>query len=197
VGAKNPVTLCHLGILADQAAKAVAAENPDISTQGRWMRTPGRRALLQCSVRAMKVVTAPRKAHLDSDWPSAAADAFSAVGAFLVGFVLLRREHRREADQAEDERRAQAARVSAWVEIIRKVDGSRELAFHIHNASGMPIYEVELPLLARHGEQQGAEFVGGERIPTDLRRWIIIGCPRPMWLIVACDGTASADRRRG
>ena len=100
---------------------------------------------------------------MDSAWLSAAADAFSAVGtvgAFVVGFVLLRREHHREADRAEDERRAQAARISAWVEIIRKVDGSRELAFHIHNASAMPIYEVELPLPARRDEEPGAEFVG-------------------------------------
>ena len=100
---------------------------------------------------------------MDSDLLSAGADAFSAVGtvgAFVVGFVLLRREHRREADRAEDERRAQAERISAWVEIIRKVDGGRELAFHIHNASAMPIYEVELPLPARDGEEPSAEFVG-------------------------------------
>lgn len=38
--------------------------------------------------------------------------AVGTVGAFVVGFVLLRREHRREADRAEDERRAQAARIS-------------------------------------------------------------------------------------
>jgi hypothetical protein len=100
---------------------------------------------------------------LGSDAVSAAADVFSAVGtvgAFLVGFLLLRREHHREADRAEDERRAQAARISAWVELVRKIDGSRELAFHIHNASAMPIYEVELPLPARGHEEQGAEFVG-------------------------------------
>ncbi|GAB1690798.1 hypothetical protein [Krasilnikovia sp. M28-CT-15] len=100
---------------------------------------------------------------MDSDWLSAFADVFSAVGtvgAFLVGFLLLRREHRREADRAEDERRAQAARISAWVELIRKVDGGRELAFHIHNASDMPIYEVELPMPTRDGEEPGSEFVG-------------------------------------
>src|SRR4029450_7064019 len=100
---------------------------------------------------------------LDSDGLSAFADVFSAVGtvgAFGLGFLLLRREHRREADRAEDERRAQAERISAWVEIIRKVDGGRELAFHVHNASAMPIYEVELPLPARGGEEPSAEFVG-------------------------------------
>ncbi|OJF10739.1 hypothetical protein BG844_30210 [Couchioplanes caeruleus subsp. caeruleus] len=94
---------------------------------------------------------------------SAFADVFSAVGtvgAFLVGFLLLRREHRREADRAEDERRAQTERISAWVELTRKVDGGRDLAFHIHNASDMPIYEVELPMPARNGEQPDAEFVG-------------------------------------
>ena len=100
---------------------------------------------------------------MDSGWLSASADAFSAVGtvgAFVVGFVLLRREHHREADRAEDERRAQAARISAWVEMIRRVDGSREVAFHIHNASAMPIYEVELPIPAQEGDEVGAEFVG-------------------------------------
>ena len=100
---------------------------------------------------------------MDSDWLSAFADTFSAVGtvgAFLVGFLLLRREHRREADRAEDERRAQAARISAWVELTLKQDGSRELALHIHNASAMPIYEVELPLPAPGNEAPAAEFVG-------------------------------------
>jgi hypothetical protein len=100
---------------------------------------------------------------LDSDWLGAIADTFAAigtVGAFLVGFLLLRREHHREAGRAEDERRAQAERISAWVELIRKVDGSRELDFHIHNASAMPIYEVELPLPARGDEEPGSEFVG-------------------------------------
>ncbi|BCJ50425.1 hypothetical protein Asp14428_19000 [Actinoplanes sp. NBRC 14428] len=100
---------------------------------------------------------------MDSGWLGAIADSFAAVGtvgAFLVGFLLLRREHRREADRAEDERRAQAERISAWVELTRKVDGSRDLAFHIHNASDMPIYEVELPMPARDGEEPGSEFIG-------------------------------------
>ena len=96
------------------------------------------------------------------DWLSTGANLFSAVGtvgAFVVGFVLLRREHRREADRAEDERRAQAARISAWVELYRKPDGTRELAFHIHNASDMPIYEVELPLPTPTNDDR-TEFVG-------------------------------------
>ena len=100
---------------------------------------------------------------MDSQTISASAEVFSAVGtvgAFLVGFLLLRREHRREADRAEDERRAQAASISAWVELHRKPDGGRELAFHIHNASDMPIYDVELPLPAPPGEERPAEFVG-------------------------------------
>lgn len=96
------------------------------------------------------------------NWISVGADAFSAVGtvgAFVVGFTLLRKEQRREAHRTEDERRAQAARISAWVEVYRKQDGGREIAFHIHNASDMPIYEVELPL---PGEKEGQEpeFVG-------------------------------------
>ncbi|MBT8226367.1 MAG: hypothetical protein HKP61_01975 [Dactylosporangium sp.] len=100
---------------------------------------------------------------MDSDTIGAAAEVFSAigtVGAFALGFVLLLREHRREAERTEDERRAQAARISAWVEVYRSQEGTRELAFHIHNASDMPIYEVELPLPARFGEDQTTEFIG-------------------------------------
>ncbi|MFC7278573.1 hypothetical protein ACFQS1_31730 [Paractinoplanes rhizophilus] len=100
---------------------------------------------------------------MGSDAISTAADIFSAVGtvgAFLVGFILLRQEHRREAGRTEDERRAQAERISAWVELIRTVDGGRQVAFHVHNASDMPIYEVELPIPARLEEDAGSEFVG-------------------------------------
>jgi hypothetical protein len=100
---------------------------------------------------------------LGSDWLNTASNVFQSVGtvgAFVTGFVLLRRELRREADRAEDERRAQAARVSAWVEMYRRNDGTRELAFHVHNASDMPIYEVELPLPAPAGEEPTTEFIG-------------------------------------
>jgi hypothetical protein len=100
---------------------------------------------------------------LASEWVAAGAEVFSAVGtvgAFLVGFLLLRREHRREADRAEDERRAQAARISAWIELHRRPDGTRELAFHIHNASDMPIYDVELPMPAPANQERAIEFVG-------------------------------------
>jgi hypothetical protein len=100
---------------------------------------------------------------LGDDWLSASANVFSAVGtvgAFVVGFVLLRKEQRREADRSEDERRAQEARISAWVEMYRRPDGTRELALHVHNASDMPIYEVELPLPAPPGEEREPEFVG-------------------------------------
>jgi hypothetical protein len=102
---------------------------------------------------------------LGSDWVNAAASIFSAlgtVGAFVVGFVLLRREQNREAERAEDERRGQAARISAWVEAYRKPDGTRELAFHIHNASDMPIYEVELPMpdASQPGDDRDVEFIG-------------------------------------
>lgn len=98
-----------------------------------------------------------------NSWVDTGVNLFSAVGtigAFIVGFALLRREHRREADRTEDERRAQAARISAWVEMYHKSDGTRELAFHIHNASDMPIYEVELPLPAPPDEERVVEFVG-------------------------------------
>lgn len=100
---------------------------------------------------------------MDSDWVATAADVFSAlgtVGAFVVGFVLLRREQNREAERAEDERRGQAAKISAWVEAYRKPDGTRELAFHIHNASDMPIYEVELPMPEASGDDRDVEFIG-------------------------------------
>jgi hypothetical protein len=100
---------------------------------------------------------------LASDWLGTGAEVFSAVGtvgAFLVGFLLLRREHRREADRAEDERRDQAARISAWVEAERRPDGSRQVAFHIHNASEMPIYEVELPLPVPAQQEPAEEFIG-------------------------------------
>jgi hypothetical protein len=126
---------------------------------------------------------------LDSDAVSALADSFGAVGtvgAFLVGFLLLRREHRREAERAEDDRRAQAERISAWIELTRKIDGSRELAFHIHNASAMPIYEVELPLPSRGEQEPSSEFVGlvppGQTIqraaPTEWLRSYVV--PEPV-----------------
>lgn len=85
--------------------------------------------------------------------------AVGTVGAFIVGFILLRAEHRREADRSEDERRSQAERISAWVEVYRKPDGMREIAFHVHNASDMPIYEAEIPLPSPSNEEQ-TEFVG-------------------------------------
>lgn len=100
---------------------------------------------------------------MGSAWLDTASNVFAAlgtVGAFVTGFVLLRREQAREADRTEDERRAQAARVSAWVEMYRRTDGVRELALHVHNASDMPIYEVELPLPAPAGEEPGSEFIG-------------------------------------
>jgi hypothetical protein len=46
------------------------------------------------------------------------------------------------------------------VEAYRKPDGGREIAFHIHNASEMPIYEVELPLSGPESDDGRAEFVG-------------------------------------
>jgi len=55
-GAENPVSLCDLGILVNQSAEPIPAENPGVCAQDRWMRTPGRRALLQCPVGPMSVV---------------------------------------------------------------------------------------------------------------------------------------------
>ena len=98
---------------------------------------------------------------MPSEWIIVIVDALSAVvtvGAFAVGFVLLRKEHRREAARAEDERRLQAIKVSAWVEAHATGYGGRELHFHVHNASGMPIYEVSL-LTPEEGTHE-AEFIG-------------------------------------
>jgi hypothetical protein len=53
VGAGNPVTLCDLGILADQAAEPISPKNPDICARSRWMRAPGGRALLQRPMRVL------------------------------------------------------------------------------------------------------------------------------------------------
>ena len=73
---------------------------------------------------------------------------------------LLRKEQQREASRSEDERRAQAARVSAWLETRPTAHGGRELLFHVHNASDMPIYEVELPMPDGEGEGRDVEFIG-------------------------------------
>lgn len=100
---------------------------------------------------------------MGTDWINTASNVFQSVGtvgAFVTGFVLLRREHRREADRTEDERRSQASRVSAWVELYLTPTGSRELMLHIHNSSDMPIYEVELPLPTRGDAEPDTEFVG-------------------------------------
>jgi hypothetical protein len=56
VGAENPVTLCDLGILADQAADSVTPHYPYIGAWSRWMRASGRRALLQRPMGPMSVV---------------------------------------------------------------------------------------------------------------------------------------------
>lgn len=98
---------------------------------------------------------------LSPDWVSIYVDAAAALGtmgAFVVGFVLFRREHRREEGRTEDDRRSQAVKVSAWMEAQRTGQGGRELLFFVHNASEMPIYEVSLP---RPDEQTDeAEFIG-------------------------------------
>jgi hypothetical protein len=95
-----------------------------------------------------------------------AADIFSAlgtVGAFGVALYLLRQEQQREADRSQDERRAQASQVSAWLEARPTVNGGRSLFFFVHNASDMPIYEVSLPAFASTGTESVAEeaqFIG-------------------------------------
>ena len=98
---------------------------------------------------------------LSADWASVLVDALAALGtmgAFAVGFVLFRREHRREETRAEDERRSQAVKVSAWVEAQRTAPGGRDVLFFVHNASDMPIYEVSLST-PDDGDDE-AEFIG-------------------------------------
>ena len=85
--------------------------------------------------RALPVRRRPRPTWADAtvlsaDWASVVVDAVAAIGtlgAFAVGFVLLRREHHREAARAEDDRRSQAVKVSAWVEAQRTAQGGREV----------------------------------------------------------------------
>jgi hypothetical protein len=95
------------------------------------------------------------------EWVGVAVEALSAVGtigAFGIGFVLLRQEHRREEARNEEARRLQAVKVSAWVEAKPGPHGGRELLFHVHNASEMPIYEVSLPMPDEDAHE--AEFIG-------------------------------------
>ena len=51
-----PVTLCDLGIFADQAAEPVPTQDPDIRADSGRTLTPGRRALAERPVRPMNVV---------------------------------------------------------------------------------------------------------------------------------------------
>lgn len=98
-----------------------------------------------------------------TDVINSAGNLFSAVGtvgAFATGFVLLRREQRREEARREEEHRSQAVKVSAWVEAERNRDGDHELWFRVHNASDMPLYEVEILLPAPPGEPSESEHLG-------------------------------------
>src|SRR3954471_25004748 len=98
---------------------------------------------------------------LDPDWVSVyvhGAAAIGTMGGFLGGCALCRREHRREEGRAEDDRRSQAVKVSAWVEAQRTGQGGRELLFFVHNASDMPIYEVSLP--SPEEDRDEGEFIG-------------------------------------
>jgi hypothetical protein len=98
---------------------------------------------------------------VSADWASVLLDGVSAVGtlgAFGVGFILFRREYHREEAHAEDERRSQAVKVSAWVEAQRTAQGGQQVLFYVHNASDMPIYEVSLPTPDEDDDE--VEFIG-------------------------------------
>ena len=56
VGAEYPVTLCDLGIFADQAAEPVPPQDPDIRVHNGRTLTSSRRALAERPVRAMNVI---------------------------------------------------------------------------------------------------------------------------------------------
>jgi hypothetical protein len=56
VGAEYPVTLCDLGIFADQAAEPVPPQDTDIRVHNGRTVTPSGRALAERPVRAMNVV---------------------------------------------------------------------------------------------------------------------------------------------
>jgi hypothetical protein len=140
---------------------------------------------------------------LGTEWIDTTANVFASVGtvgAFVTGFVLLRQEHRREAERTEEERRSQAARVSAWVEIHRAPDGTRELMFHVHNASDMPIYEAELPLPTRGADEQITEFVGlvppGQTVRRAAPRDWMTSYAGPEPIIIEFLDSAGAQWRR-
>lgn len=99
-----------------------------------------------------------------AEWIGTGANVFASlgtVGAFATGMVLFRREHRREEALAEEARRDQAIKVSAWIEASRSPSGAPELFFHVHNASQMPIYEVSVRNPVADGEEaEEAEFIG-------------------------------------
>lgn len=100
-----------------------------------------------------------------SPWLDVSANIFSSigtVGAFGIGMFLLRKEHHREELLDDERRRSQAVSVSAWIEAKPTAHGGRSLAFHVHNASAMPIYEVSLPMPVPGGDGRTheAEFIG-------------------------------------
>jgi hypothetical protein len=125
-----------------------------------------------------------------SPWLDVGANLFSSVGtvgAFTVAMYLLRKEHKREERHDEEGRRFQAVKVSAWIEAQPISYGGRELAFHVHNASDMPIYEVSLPMPIPTGEGQAheAEFIGlvppGQTVQRPAPKdWASYFCPEPV-----------------
>ena len=56
MGAEYPVTLCDLGVFADQAAEPVPTQDPDIRVHKGRTVTPSGRALAERPVRAMNVI---------------------------------------------------------------------------------------------------------------------------------------------
>ena len=119
-----------------------------------------------------------------ADWASVyvnAAAAIGTIGAFVVGFVLLRREQNREAARDEDTRRSQAVKVSAWVEaefigLVPPGQTIQRPAPREWLATYYAPEPVEIEFLDSSGRQwirneQGLLAPTGDKTPTLARRW--------------------------
>jgi hypothetical protein len=86
--------------------------------------------------------------------------------------VLLRQELKLEQTRTDGQRRDQTVKVGAWIETAPTPTGARELRFHVHNASQMPIYDASLPNPIPDGtgqhwtrDEQGHLTQGLHRVP--------------------------------
>jgi AAA domain len=96
VGAENCVTLCDLGVFADQAAEPVPPQKAHTGHFSRRMRTPGGRVLLQRPMRPMDIVVI---GVLSQDQPAAVLDALPGLGKTTAALAFGRWFHREQIDQ--------------------------------------------------------------------------------------------------